>query len=62
MVSSGVTGVGDADATGPFEASGRRTAGAVTGAQLHVVKGGPHGITTSHAKELNQVLLAFLAS
>jgi len=27
-----------------------------------VIKGGPHGITTSHAKELIQVLLAFLAS
>jgi len=53
---------GDADATVPFEASGRRTAEAVTGAQLHVIKGGPHGVTASHAKELNQVLLAFLAT
>ena len=40
----------------------RSMAEAVTGAQLHVIKGGPHGVTASHAKELNQVLLAFLAT
>ncbi len=45
----------------PFEASGKRTAEAVKGAELHVVEGGPHGINASHAQEFNDTLIAFLA-
>ena len=52
---------GDSDGVVPFEASGKRTAAAIQGAELHVVKGGPHGINASHPQEFNTVLLAFLA-
>ena len=51
---------GDSDAIVPFEASGKRTAQTVEGAELHVVKGGPHGINASHAAEFNATLIAFL--
>jgi pimeloyl-ACP methyl ester carboxylesterase len=53
---------GNADAIVPFEASGRRTADAVTGARLHVIEGGPHGTNVSHATEFNEALLGFLRS
>ena len=52
---------GDADAIVPFEASGKLTAEQIKGAELHVIKGGPHGINASHAKEFNDTLVAFLA-
>jgi len=53
---------GDSDATVPFEVSGKRTHESVVGSQLALIKGGPHGVNTSHPKEFNQALLAFLAS
>ena len=53
---------GDSDGVVPFEASGQRTARAIDGAVLHVVKGGPHGINASHAQEFNDTLIAFLGS
>jgi len=52
---------GDSDAIVPFEASGKRSAEAIAGSKLVVIKGGPHGINASHAKEFNQALLEFLA-
>lgn len=52
---------GDADGIVPFEGSGHRTHEAVTHSELHVVKGGPHGINVSHVKEFNEALFAFLA-
>jgi len=52
---------GDSDAIVPLEASGQRTADSIKGAQLHVIKGGPHGINASHAQEFNDTLIAFLA-
>jgi non-heme chloroperoxidase len=52
---------GDGDATVPFEVSGKRTAEAISGAELHVVKDGPHGLNVSHAEEFNTTLLGFLA-
>ena len=52
---------GDSDAIVPFEASGKLTAEQIKGAQLHVIKGGPHGINASHAQEFNDTLVAFLA-
>ena len=52
---------GDADAIVPFEVSGRRSAELIAGAQLVVIKGGPHGVNASHTKEFNDALLAFLA-
>ena len=52
---------GDHDAIVPFEASGKRTAETVEGAELVVIEGGPHGVNASHADEFNAALLAFLA-
>jgi pimeloyl-ACP methyl ester carboxylesterase len=52
---------GDSDAIVPFEVSGRRSHEAISGSELHVVQGGPHGINASHAEEFNRVLLDFLA-
>ncbi|WP_436405265.1 alpha/beta fold hydrolase [Mycobacterium asiaticum] len=52
---------GDADATVPFEGSGKRTHEMISGSQLHVIAGAPHGCNTSHALEFNQALLSFLA-
>jgi non-heme chloroperoxidase len=51
---------GDADRICPFEATGKRTAGAIKGSSLVVVKGGPHGLNWTHAGELNRALLEFL--
>jgi non-heme chloroperoxidase len=51
---------GDADAIVPIEISGKRTAEMIDGARLVVVKGAPHGLTSSHADEVNQLLLDFL--
>jgi pimeloyl-ACP methyl ester carboxylesterase len=45
----------------PIDASGRRTAAMIPGARLHVVEGGPHAIHWTHADEVNQQLVAFLA-
>ena len=52
---------GDSDNNVPFPASGQRTAELVEGAELHIVKGGPHGIATSHADEVTATILDFLA-
>ena len=52
---------GDADATVPFEGSGKRTHEAIAGSELVVVKDAPHGFSVSHAEQFNQALLAFLA-
>jgi len=53
---------GDSDAIVPFEVSGKRTAEAIAGSTLVVIKDGPHGINASHAAEFNQALLDFLRS
>ena len=52
---------GDSDSIVPFEASGKRTAATIAGAELVVIKDGPHGINASHADEFNKALLDFLA-
>lgn len=51
---------GDADAIVPLEASGRLTHKDIENSTLHVIHGGPHGITTSHAAEFNEALIGFL--
>ena len=51
---------GDADGIVPFEGSGQRTHAAIPQSELHLIKGGPHGINASHADEFNQALLGFL--
>ena len=52
---------GDADGTVPFEGSGKRTHEALSGSEVHVVAGGPHGVNVSHADEWNQAVIDFLA-
>jgi non-heme chloroperoxidase len=51
---------GDSDRIVPFSAAGERTAKLIKGAQLHVVKGGPHNIAWTHADEVNSALVNFL--
>jgi|HubBroStandDraft_6_1064221.scaffolds.fasta_scaffold201900_1 non-heme chloroperoxidase len=51
---------GDADRILPIGASGLRTAKLIKGAELLVVKGGPHCIPWTHADEVNPRLLSFL--
>ncbi|MGA7158191.1 MAG: alpha/beta hydrolase [Acidobacteriaceae bacterium] len=52
---------GDSDQILPIEATGERTAALIPGAQLHVIKDGPHGLNWTHATEVNKALLEFLA-
>ena len=52
---------GDSDQIVPLEVSGKRSAEAITGAELVVVEGGPHGLNATHAAEFNAALLSFLA-
>jgi non-heme chloroperoxidase len=51
---------GDADRILPISASGQRTAKLIKGAQLVVVKDGPHCITWTHGEEVNRELVKFL--
>ncbi|MCT8337823.1 alpha/beta hydrolase [Methanoculleus sp. Afa-1] len=51
---------GDVDRIVPFPASGKRIHDAVEGSRLVVIEGGPHGITWTHAGEVNRELLGFL--
>ena len=51
---------GSADRILPIDASGRRTAKLIQGAQLSVVEGGPHAIIWTHADEVNAQLTEFL--
>jgi pimeloyl-ACP methyl ester carboxylesterase len=51
---------GDADRILPIAATGQRTSELVKGSRLVVVKGGPHGLTWTHAEEVNRELLGFL--
>jgi pimeloyl-ACP methyl ester carboxylesterase len=51
---------GDADRIVPIAVSGARTREAVKGARLVAVEGGPHGLTWTHAEQVNRDLLDFL--
>ena len=51
---------GEADRIVPAEVSARRAHDAVAGSQLEIVTGAPHGMTWTHADEVNERLLAFL--
>jgi non-heme chloroperoxidase len=53
---------GDDDRIVPFAASGQRTVKLIKGAQLHTVRGGPHGVTWTHDEEINGALLRFLGN
>jgi non-heme chloroperoxidase len=51
---------GDADRILPITATAEPLAKAVNGARKVVIQGGPHGITWTHADQVNKELLAFL--
>ena len=51
---------GDSDGVVPFEVSGKRSAEMIKDSTLVVIKGGPHGINTSHVEEFNSALINFL--
>ena len=53
---------GDADRILPIAATAIRTQKAVKRARLAVVKGGPHGVTWTHAEQVNRELVEFLGS
>ncbi len=52
---------GDADRIVPFSAAGQRTAKLIHGAELVVIKDGPHNVAWTHADEVNSALTNFLA-
>jgi pimeloyl-ACP methyl ester carboxylesterase len=52
---------GDADRIVPFSAAGQRTAKLINGAELVVIKDGPHNVAWTHAEEVNNALVSFLA-
>jgi non-heme chloroperoxidase len=52
---------GDSDRIVPFTAAGSRTAKLINGAELVVIKDGPHNVAWTHAEEVNEALLKFLA-
>ena len=52
---------GDADRIVPFVSAGQRTAKLVKGAELVVIKDGPHNVAWTHADEVNAALTQFLA-
>ncbi|MBC7397736.1 MAG: alpha/beta hydrolase [Bdellovibrionales bacterium] len=51
---------GDSDGIVPFEASGKLAHEQIKGSQLCLIKGGPHGMNTTHAEEFNKNLISFL--
>ena len=51
---------GDEDRIVPISISGARTAQMINGARYVVVKGGPHGMSWTHADQINAELLNFL--
>jgi pimeloyl-ACP methyl ester carboxylesterase len=51
---------GDSDRIVPFSAAGQRTAKLIKGAELVVIKDGPHNVAWTHADEVNTALLNFL--
>jgi non-heme chloroperoxidase len=52
---------GDSDRIVPFASAGQRTAKLVKGAELAVIKDGPHNVAWTHADEVNAALTQFLA-
>jgi non-heme chloroperoxidase len=52
---------GEADRIVPFHFAGERTAKLIAGAELVVMKDGPHNVAWTHADEVNSALTQFLA-
>ena len=53
---------GDSDRIVPIDSSGKLTHKLVKGSRLVVIEGGPHGLTWTHADQVNSELLQFLGS
>ncbi len=53
---------GDADEICPLALCGERAAAMLPNGKLEVIAGGPHGLTFTHPKELNRLMLDFLSS
>lgn len=51
---------GDKDQIVPLEASGQRVPQYQPNAELHVMKGAPHGLNATHNDEFNKILLDFV--
>lgn len=51
---------GDDDAIVPKEVSAEKAINAIKDASLQLIKGGPHGLYTTHHADVNQAMLAFL--
>jgi non-heme chloroperoxidase len=52
---------GESDRIVPISAAGSRTAKLINDAELVVITDGPHNVAWTHAEEVNQALLKFLA-
>ena len=52
---------GTSDNILPIDATGRLFAKALPAAEYVEIEGAPHGMLWTHAAEINEVLLAFLA-
>jgi non-heme chloroperoxidase len=52
---------GTGDATVPIDPTGRAAAKSIGNSELQEYEGAPHGLTATHAEQLNKDLLAFLA-
>jgi len=51
---------GDSDQSAPLDLFGRRTSQAITGSQLTVYEGAPHGLFITEKDRLNRDILAFI--
>jgi pimeloyl-ACP methyl ester carboxylesterase len=51
---------GDADRTLPIDGTSRPLHQAIRGSRLSVIEGAPHGLLTTHADEVNKLLVEFL--
>jgi pimeloyl-ACP methyl ester carboxylesterase len=51
---------GDKDASAPLEATGRRVAAGIKGAELKVYADAPHGLFVTHMAQVNRDLEGFI--
>jgi len=52
---------GDGDGVVPFEGSGKRTHETISGSELKIIAGAPHGVNVSNADEWNYAVIEFLS-
>ena len=51
---------GDDDEIVPIDVSGKKAAGIIKDAKFEIIKDAPHGLTFTHYKELNKILIDFI--